>query len=365
LTTVLLLAVFMTNASGLSTLVSTLYFIKSDSLYVDRFNRERAFQGAVAGVVETLNDPYSEYLNDGQWKTILSRLNAEAGGIGVYLLQHDDGGFEIVEVIADGPAERAGVQAGDFLVAVDNERVEGIAQDYVLSVVRGDPGTSVAITVYRASSQSEHSFSLTRSLIDIPSVQAEVMEYKQMKIGYIYLSQFHVRTAEELAQALTSFEEEAASGLILDVRDNGGGDFEAALMIADMFLEGGVMVNVVDAKGNMEQRFANAGGDSAPMVMLVNGHSASASEVLAGALQDNGRALLLGDKTFGKGLIQTIYPLADGGALKITTRKYLTPHETDINELGIVPDVEVSNAGQSQDIQLQRAMELLTSNLRE
>jgi carboxyl-terminal processing protease len=365
LVTVVLLVVLLTNATGISTLVSALYFIQSDSLYVDRLDRQKAFQGALAGVVGTLDDPYSEYLDHGQWKSILSRLNAEMGGIGVYFLQQADASMRVVEPIAGGPADRAGLQDGDVLTEVDGAAVIGLDQDYVLSLVRGEPGTKVNVTVYRDSDASSHSFDLVREIISIPSVQREVMDYRQTQIGYIYLNQFHSRSAEEIADALRELSAQGASSLILDVRNNGGGDFEAALMIADLFLEEGIMVNIVDAQGNTEQRLANLGSSPLPMVMLVNGNSASASEVLAGALQDNGRAILLGDKTFGKGLVQTIYPLVDGGALKITTRKYLTPLETDINDVGIVPDVEVSNTGRNQDIQLQRAMDILTGNLRE
>jgi carboxyl-terminal processing protease len=247
--------------------------------------------------------------------------------------------------------------------------VEGLAQDYVVSLMRGAPATAVSVTIYRESDQSARSFDIIRDVIlNVSSVQWEVMPYQHVNIGYISLNQFHSRSVEEITEALTAFNSQGVSGLILDVRNNGGGDFEAALTIADMFLDEGVMVNIVDARGNMEQRMATVGGTSLPMVMLVNGNSASASEVLAGALQDNGRAVLLGDKTFGKGLIQTLYPLADGGALKLTTRKYLTPHETDINEIGIIPDVEISvelsSVSSDQDVQLQRAMEILTDDLK-
>jgi carboxyl-terminal processing protease len=360
--TVLVVALFFTNATSFGTLFSTIYLIKNDSLYVDRFHRQEAFQGAVAGVVDTLSDPYSEYLNHGQWKTILSRLNAEMGGIGVYLLQENDGSLRVVEAIAGGPAERAGILADDVLRAVNHASIVGQTEEYVLSLVRGDPGTPVTVTVYRSADGAEHDFDLTREIISVPSVQSEIMEYQDHKIGYIYLNQFHSRSALEVTEALDKFDDAGISGLIFDVRNNGGGDFEAALEIADMFLETGVMVNIVDSRGNKEERRASPGSSSVPLVMLVNGNSASASEVLSGALQDNERAFLLGERTFGKGLIQTIYPLLDGGALKITTRKYLTPNEIDINEVGIVPDEEISSSAEpNQDVQLQRALEILAN----
>lgn len=360
--TVLVVALFFTNATSFGTLFSTIYLIKNDSLYVDRFHRQEAFQGAVAGVVDTLSDPYSEYLNHGQWKTILSRLNAEMGGIGVYLLQENDGSLRVVEAIAGGPAERAGILADDVLRAVNHASIVGQTEEYVLSLVRGDPGTPVTVTVYRSADGAEHDFDLTREIISVPSVQSEIMEYQDHKIGYIYLNQFHSRSALEVTEALDKFDDAGISGLIFDVRNNGGGDFEAALEIADMFLETGVMVNIVDSRGNKEERRATPGSSSVPLVMLVNGNSASASEVLSGALQDNERAFLLGERTFGKGLIQTIYPLLDGGALKITTRKYLTPNEIDINEVGIVPDEEISSSAEpNQDVQLQRALEILAN----
>jgi len=230
--------------------------------------------------------------------------------------------------------------------------------------MRGEPGTQLVLTIYRESDGQEHEFVIIREIINVPSVEDRMLDDKPA-IGYIKLNQFHAKSAQEMADALNRLlKDHRMEGLVLDLRGNGGGDFEASIAIASLFLDGQVVVKEADAKNNETVHQASGEGLDIPLVVLVNGDSASASEILAGALQDNQRALLVGEKTYGKGLVQTIYPLRDGSALKLTTRKYYTPKGTDINDIGIVPDYVVEQEPDAQtDLQLEKAVELLKKEI--
>ncbi|MDD3890115.1 MAG: S41 family peptidase, partial [Syntrophomonadaceae bacterium] len=210
----------------------------------------------------------------------------------------------------------------------------------------------------------EYDFKIIREVINIPSVEAKTLD-SAGQIGYIRLNQFHSRSAQEMADNLNKLlAEKHIKGLILDLRDNGGGDFDSSISISSIFLDGEEVVSVADARGNKNVYRASREKVDIPMVVLVNGNSASASEILAGALQDNKRALLVGQKTYGKGLVQTVYPLRNGGALKLTTQKYFTPDGTDINEIGINPDYTIENNPESdQDLQLNKATELIKEQI--
>jgi carboxyl-terminal processing protease len=205
---------------------------------------------------------------------------------------------------------------------------------------------------------------IIREIINVPSVEDKIISEEPL-LGYIKLNQFHARSAQEIASSINNMEDKKVKGVILDLRDNGGGDFEASLDIADLFLDESDVVSVKDSRGKETVHKARAGSYSAPLIVLVNKNSASASEILSGALQDNGRAILVGEKTFGKGLVQTVFPLRDGGALKLTTQKYFTPKGTDINEIGINPDYVVKNPNNGdKDLQLERAIQLLKEKIK-
>lgn len=356
-----LILLFITNASGLGTFLSVLGLIKTQSLH--DIDTPSLIQGATAGVVDSLDDPYSKYLDKDTWQELKIRLEAKFGGIGVYISQDEQGRLKIVAPIKGTPAFKAGVEHGDIIIGINGESTTHMTQDEAANLMRGDPGTQLILTVFRESDGLEHDFKIIREIINVPSVEDQILE-DNIPIGYVRLNQFHTQSPQEMADSINRLtDEHDIKGLILDLRFNGGGDFDSAISIAGIFLDGDEVVRVVDGKGAEKVYRASSGKTDLPLVVIVNSDSASASEILAGALQDNKRALLVGERTFGKGLVQTVYPLRDGGALKLTTQKYYTPKGTDINEIGINPDYEVKNTDQEQDLQLNKAIEVLKSQI--
>ncbi|NLB89038.1 MAG: S41 family peptidase, partial [Syntrophomonadaceae bacterium] len=353
-----IILLFITNASGIGTFLSVVGLIKTQSLH--DIDTPSLIQGATAGLVDSLDDPYSQYLDKDTWQELKIRLEAKFGGIGVYISQDEQGRLKIVAPIKGTPAFKAGVKHGDIIIAINGESTTNMTQDEAANLMRGDPGTQLLLTVFRESDGSEHNFKIIREIINVPSVEDQILEDK-IPIGYIKLNQFHSQSPQEMAESINRLlDEHNIKGLILDLRFNGGGDFDSAISIADIFLDDDAVVKVVDGRGNEKVFYGTSGKIDIPLVVLVNSDSASASEILAGALQDNKRAILVGERTFGKGLVQTVYPLRDGGALKLTTQKYFTPNGTDINEIGINPDYEVK---EDQDLQLQKAIEVLKSQI--
>lgn len=360
--TAAIIFLMITNAAGLGTLLSVIGLVKSQSLFDSTMND--MIQGATAGIVDSLDDPYSKYLDKQTWEDLRVRLEAKFGGIGVYVLQDESGRLKIVSPIKGTPAYKAGLQNGDIIIRINGESALNMSQDDAVHLMRGDPGTQLVLGIYRESDGREHEFTIIREIINVPSVEDRILDDKPA-IGYIKLNQFHAQSAQEMADSLNRLlKDERIEGLILDLRGNGGGDFEASISIADIFLDGQEVVSVVDAQNNETVHRASGGSVDIPLVVLVNGDSASASEILAGALQDNQRAILVGQKTYGKGLVQTIYPLRDGSALKLTTQKYYTPDGTDINEIGITPDYIIEQADDAQtDLQLEKAIELVKKEI--
>jgi carboxyl-terminal processing protease len=348
--------IFLTNAGGLSTFIGVWSLVKTQSLY--DINDSKVFEGAAAGIVSSINDPYSEYLDKSTWQDLKIRLDAKFGGIGVYILQDDQGRLKILSPIKGTPAYKEGIKHGDIITKINDESAVGMSQDEAVHKMRGEPGTQLLLSVYRASDGKEHNFRIIREIINVPSVEAKVIDSAN-QIGYISLNQFGSRSAVEIKESLNDLlEDKKVRGLILDLRNNGGGDFDVSIDIAGIFLDGDKVVSNVDAQGNEKVYRASKGKVDIPLVVLVNEDSASASEILAAALRDNQRAVLVGKKTFGKGLVQTVFPLRNGGALKLTTAKYYTPSGIDINEVGITPDYVVENSD-DQDLQLDKAISLL------
>jgi carboxyl-terminal processing protease len=356
-----LVLIFVTNSSGVTTFLSVLGLIKTQSLY--QIDSHKVIEGATAGMVDSLQDPYSKYLSKTEWEDLKSKLEAEFGGIGIYVLQDNQDRLRVVAPIKGTPAARAGLKQNDIIISINGESTVGMSQDDAVHMMRGDPGTQVILGIYRESESRELDVKIVREIINVPSVEDKIIS-ENPKLGYISLNQFHALSSREMNTAVNRLMNQKVKGLVLDLRDNGGGDFDAAIAIASIFLNGQEVVSVADARGNKTVHKATPGNVKLPLVVLVNGNSASASEILAGALQDNKRALLVGQQTYGKGLVQTLYPLSNGGALKLTTQKYFTPKGTDINKIGIHPDYVVeNNNSDNQDQQLARAIELLTKQL--
>lgn len=353
-----LIVVFLTNAAGIGTLLSVVGLVETQSLY--NTTSEQMFEGAAAGIVASLDDPYSTYLDRETWQELKLRLEAKFGGIGVYVFQDEDGKIKIFSPIEGTPAFKEGLQHGDIITKINGESTLNMTQDIAVDLMRGDPGTQLDLTVYRESEGKEIEFRLTREIINVPSVEDKVVD-EQANIGYVRLTQFSATSAQEMTESINRLiKEEGIQSLILDLRNNGGGDFAAAISISSIFLDGDEVVSAVNANGEKQVYNASPGKINLPVVVLVNNASASASEILAAALQDNKRAILVGETTYGKGLVQTVFPLRDGGALKLTTQKYYTPRGTDINEIGVVPDhIVASDPENEEDLPLDKAIELL------
>ncbi|MDY0088305.1 MAG: S41 family peptidase [Coriobacteriia bacterium] len=314
--------------------------------------------GSVQGLLDSLDDQYAVYLDAKHFEYFNSQTEGEFFGIGVNISERE-GVVYVVSTIEGTPAEEAGLKADDEIVSIDGETRERWDTDEVVTRVRGPEGTEVKLGIRRPGEDGLLSFSIKRAQIDIPNIMAEMLEGD---VGYVRLLTFNAKSAEDLAAKITELQAEGATSLILDVRDNPGGLLTAAVDVASLFIEDGIVVRV-EERGAPESTMRTNGNTAtdAPMVLLVNNNSASASEILAGALQDHARAKLVGEKTFGKGSVQTVERLSWGGGVKFTIAHYLTPKSRKINGVGVTPDVVVEmdpalEADHGDDVQLQRAV---------
>jgi carboxyl-terminal processing protease len=297
-------------------------------------------EAALTGVMDSVDDPYTVYLTPKQNQSLNESLNGgDFGGIGVYIFRSVDGGV-ILEPIDGAPAAVAGMKAGEVVDTVDGRRVRGIDLDLVEDWIRGAAGSHVSLTTHPYNNlKAERRYTITREIIHVPTV------YKHMEDGYEYirLTDFGSTSADEVNKALLYGHAHNARGYILDLRDNGGGFVDAAVKISSLFIPQGTIVSTIDRQGHreVEEALGDAIGGTQPLVVLVNKYTASASEITAGALQDYHLAKIIGTKTFGKGVVQSIYDMPDGGAIKITSARYVTPLGRDIQHKGITPDIVI------------------------
>ncbi len=310
--------------------------------FVEDVDESRLIEGAIRGLVAEL-DPHSAFLDAEQYREIRISTTGSYSGVGLEV-NEVEGEVVVVAPMAGTPAEAAGIRAGDVLVAIDGESVVGIGLDETVARMRGAPGSEVRLDMLRASEEAPLSFPLRRTNIAVASVRAELIE---PGYGYLRITQFSATTARDVTRALDELRaanESPLRGLLIDLRNNPGGVLDAAVDVADAFLESGVIVTadgrVPDARFRMVAHPGDA-LDGAPIVVLVNSGSASASEIVAGALKDHGRAAIVGSQTYGKGSVQTVMPLSPGRAIKLTTSLYYTPSGASIHEKGISPDVVV------------------------
>ncbi len=301
-------------------------------------------QAAIRGMLNSLGDPYTTYLSSSEINSLEESLKGgDFGGIGVYIEQDPRTKAIVVAPIEDTPAYRAGVKVGDEILAVDGKPVAGLKLDEVEHLIRGRTGTVVRLQVrsHGGSGNASHTVAIVRDHIVVPSVHAK------MENGYEYirLADFGQTSYDEVRKALLAGKNAGAKGYILDLRDNGGGLLEAAVQISSLFIPHGTIVSTIDRWGGRETKTAEDDSiGAAPLVVLVNKYTASASEITAGAIQDYRVGTLIGTKTYGKGVVQSIYNLSDGGALKITTARYVTPLGRDIHHKGIQPDIFVDQS---------------------
>lgn len=306
--------------------------------YVNKVDARKLIRGAIRGMLRTL-DPHTTYLNPEYFKEMQVETTGRFGGLGVEISIRD-GVLTVVTPIEDTPAYKVGVQAGDQIILIEKEPTKDMSLQDVVKKLRGKPGTKVKISVRREGEKELLDFTITRQIIRIKSVRSKMLADD---IAYIRVRSFQNGTSREVLGALSTLKDEGAKALVLDLRNNPGGLLSQAVSVSDIFLEAGSLI--VYTKGRMtdqEHRFTStheAQGGEIPMAVLVNAGSASASEIVAGALQDLERAKLIGVKTFGKGSVQTVVPLSDGSGLRLTTALYFTPKGRRIQGEGIVPDI--------------------------
>ena len=321
--------------------------IKSD--YVEDIDDSQLLNDAIKGMLDGL-DPHTVYLDPDSFREMNIDTHGEFGGLGLEVTM-ENGVIRIVAPIDDTPAHKAGLKSGDLIISMDGVQVKGLSLGESVSLMRGKPGSEIVLTIVRKDRPEPFEVTLKRAIILLESVRAELLE---TGFGYVRVIQFQIGTATSLRQQLARLAREAGTalkGLVLDLRDNPGGVLDGAIQVSDTFLRDGLIVSTRGRAENSEVTFSASPKDylnDAPLVVLVNGGSASASEIVAGALQDHGRALILGTTTFGKGSVQTILPMLNGAALKLTTARYYTPNDRSIQATGITPDVVSQPAESSQ-----------------
>ncbi|MDI1291487.1 MAG: S41 family peptidase [Methylobacter sp.] len=315
--------------------------IKRD--YVEPISDKKLLEDAIRGMLSGL-DPHSAYLVADEYEQLKEGTTGRFGGLGIEVTM-ENGLVKVVSPIDDTPAQRAGIKTGDLIVRLDDQPVKGMALGDAVKLMRGEPGSKILLTVIREGEGAPLKITITRDIIKVKSVKSRMLE---KGYGYVRISSFQSGTGESLKEALTSLKKENTGnlkGLVLDLRNNPGGVLNAAVEVSDAFIKSGLIVYTEGRIENSEMRFNAAPGDlidGAPMVVLINAGSASASEIVAGALQDQKRAVIMGEKSFGKGSVQTILPTSNGSAVKLTTARYYTPSGRSIQAEGIEPDITLA-----------------------
>lgn len=354
---ILALGIFAASSyKYVSNLVKVVAIVKTQAL--QPVNSDQMIEGAVAGIVESLDDPYSVYLEPKTFAALQEQIKGSFGGLGI-LVGLKDGSPTVVRAFEGTPAARAGIEAGDVIVKINDSDAAGIDLETAITLMRGPVGSTINLTMDRLGSQLQ--FTIVREEISVPTVEGKVID--NSGIGYIMISQFTERTPEEMRETLLVLQESQVRGLILDLRDNPGGELMSAVNVAKYFIPKGPIV-YIDYRNGRDQEFSSEGNTiGLPLVVLINSGSASAAEILAGAVKDTGAGTLVGTVTFGKGVVQTLFQLDNGAGLKLTTARYLTPNKNDINLKGIEPDVVVQQPEPPLDPQLDRAVEIMKQKI--
>ena len=333
--------------------------------YVDEVDQSEVIDSAVNGMLQSL-DPYSSYMNPESFKNMNIETKGEFGGLGIEITM-ESGFVKVITPIEDSPADKIGVKAGDYIIKINDKQVKGLTLMQAVNLMRGKIGTSINITVRRVDVDDDLKFTIIRDKIKVREVSSSIIN----NVGYIRLRAFNEQSGNQLLAKIKDFSKDNnnLTGYILDLRNNPGGLLSQAIQITDTFLDGGEIVSTRGREKNDIKIYTAKRGDALkgkPLIVLINRGSASASEIVSGALKDHKRAILLGEKSFGKGSVQTIIPLKGNGALRLTTAKYYLPSGNSISEIGVEPDIVVKenkenfkiNDGKN-DNQLEYALNLL------
>ncbi len=333
--------------------------------YVDEINESDVMDAAINGVLQYL-DPYSVYMNPELFESMQTDTKGEFGGLGIEVSM-EAGVVKVISPIDDTPASKAGIKAGDYIIKINDVQVQGKTLMEAVKLMRGPINSSIDLTIRRRGEKKIINKTIIRKMIQVKSVEAKIIKNN---IGYLRLKSFNSNSSKQLVEKIRNFEKsKKLTGYILDLRNNPGGLLTQAINVADFFLNDGEIVSTKGRKASENRRFFAKKGDKVkgkPLIILINNGSASASEIVAGALKDHKRAILLGENTYGKGSVQSIIPLSDGGGMRLTISKYYLPSGQSISEIGVSPDILVEEESEDfkinsvSDNQLNYAIKLLT-----
>ena len=311
------------------------------------YTSTEAAYGELRRVLGSLNDPYTRFLNPAQYSALTEQTSGEVSGVGIRL-QKQGQELTVTSVLDESPAERAGIRAGDKILIIDGRSSRNLTTESASQLIRGDSGSQLSVTLRRLDG-SEETLILTREIVSVPTVSFDLQRDGDMSVGYIRLDEFSAHAAEQMRAAINTLTDQGVEAFVLDLRGNPGGLLQASIEISRMWLPRGSIVRTVDRGGHSDEITANRTAiTDLPMAVLVNGQSASSSEIVTGALGDNDRAVVVGNPTFGKALVQSLHGLSDGSGLAVTVAHYYTPDGTDISTRGITPDINVSLTVQQQ-----------------
>ena len=332
--------------------------------YVEDIDQSEVMDAAINGVLQSL-DPYSAYMSPSMYKEMATETSGEFGGLGIEVSM-EAGVVKVISPIDDSPASKAGVKAGDYIVKINNIQVQGKSLTEAVELMRGPIGSEINITIRRVGVKKALNFKIKRAVIEVASVKSEI---KNNNIGYIRLTSFNENSSDQVKDKINIFKKKNIKYYILDLRNNPGGLLSQAIKISDFFLDKGEIVSTKSKRDSENRRwFAKKGDilDGKTFVVLINYGSASASEIVAGSIKDHKRAILIGERTYGKGSVQSIIPLKNDGAIRLTVSKYYLPSGNSISDVGVMPDFEISEENENfrinteTDNQLNFAIELLT-----
>ena len=334
--------------------------------YVDEIDQADVMDSAINGVLQSL-DPYSAYMSPDLFKSMQTESRGEFGGLGIEIGM-EAGVVKVIAPIADTPAEKAGIKAGDYIVRINEEQVQGKTLMEAVKLMRGPVGSSIELSVRRKGVKKSITFNIQRQIIEVKSVESEILGISK-NIGYIKLKSFNENSDKQFIKKIKNFEKQKLIGYIIDLRNNPGGLLNQAVTITDFFLEEGEIVSTKGRRISETRKFFAKAGDGIkgkPVIVLINNGSASASEIFAGALKDHKRAIILGENSYGKGSVQSIIPLKNGGGIRLTISKYYLPSGKSISEVGVSPDILVKEQNQFEfntdnDNQLNYAIKLFQS----
>lgn len=319
--------------------LETIQGILDKNFYFEEDEQEKQ-DGIIKGYMEGLDDPYSVYYTQEEYASFMEDTEGEYVGVGVQVSQAADTKTITITKVFEGPAQDAGIEEEDIITKVDGEDISDQDLDTVVDKIRGEEGTEVTLTIYRSTDAKDYEYTMKRKKVENPTVDYKMLDNN---IGYIEVTSFYEVTAEQYIAAVKDLESQGMEGLIVDLRSNGGGLLDIAVEMLDFMLPEGKIVYTKDKDGNIIDEYNSTADEqfTKPLAVLVNGYSASASEIFAGAIKDYGIGTLVGTNTFGKGIVQRMFPLDDGSAIKVTIAKYFTPKGNDIHKVGIKPDIEV------------------------